>query len=139
LQQFFGKVSGGIGEPTKKSKWTRIKLGGFLLEVSMSENIERAVCIPDGLRKIYSEMDISPMELLKNYALNQMLGRIHKYEAENKFFEDKYGCNLETFKGRLESMEEQENFTWDDDLMDWEFAAFNLKHWEAKTREILTG
>ncbi len=43
--------------------------------------------IPDELMDIYQEMEISPVGLLKNYALNIVCGKIHKYEIENICFE----------------------------------------------------
>lgn len=102
----------------------------------MPANLENNVHIPDRIRRIYTEIGVSPIMLLKNYALNQIHGRIQKYEAENEFFKRKYGSDFETFKGRVESMENDENFDWEDDLMDWEFAATNLRYWQKKVHEI---
>ncbi len=42
--------------------------------------------IPDELMDIYQEMEISPVGLLKNCALNVVCGKIHKYEIENICF-----------------------------------------------------
>ena len=33
-------------------------------------------------------------------------------------------------------MEHEENFEWEDDLMDWEFAVENLTLWRKRLREI---
>lgn len=68
-----------------------------------------------------------PLMLLKNYALTQIYTHIQKFEAENRYFEHKYGYPFEAFRAKVEGMENVENFEWEDDLLDWEFAATNLE------------
>lgn len=92
--------------------------------------------IPNKLKDIYREMEVSPMGLLKNYALTLIHGKIHKYEVENMHFEKKYGCTFEEFRHKVEGMRNEENFEWDDDLMDWEFAVENIKYWQKKAQEL---
>ncbi|PIQ94176.1 MAG: hypothetical protein COY75_03815 [Nitrospirae bacterium CG_4_10_14_0_8_um_filter_41_23] len=92
--------------------------------------------IPDKLKNIYREMEISPAGLLKNYALNLVYGKIQKCEAENIFFEKKYGCTLREFKQKIKKMKNEENFEWEDDLMDWEFAVENVRYWQKKAQEL---
>ncbi len=92
--------------------------------------------IPDSLADIYRDMAISPLILLRNYALNHVHTMIHKYEAENIRFEKKYGCLFHEFKSKVDGMENDENFEWEDDLMDWEFAAENLSLWRKKLEKI---
>ena len=104
--------------------------------MKMSTDIKEKFEISDMLRNIYMEMEVSPIGLLKNYALNLILNKINKYEAENAFFEKKYGCKYEEFKHKVESMEKEENFEWEDDLMDWEFAFENFRYWQNKAHEI---
>jgi hypothetical protein len=99
---------------------------------TIKENFE----ISGLLKSIYNEMEISPVGILKNYALNLVYSRIHKYEAENLHFEKKYSCKFAEFKQKIESMENEENFEWEDDLMDWEFVVENLKHWQKKVQEL---
>ena len=106
------------------------------LESTMSVNTEETLCIPVTLGKVYQEMNLSPVELLRNYALNQIHARIHKYEAERSFFESKHKNSYEAFRDLIESMEGEENFEWEEDLMDWEFAMVNLSYWQGKAREI---
>jgi len=91
-----------------------------------------SVEIPKFLLTFYQDAAISPADLLKNYALNHIMGKIHKYEAENNFFIKKYSCSFKEFKDRIEHMENEENFEWEDDLMDWEFAVENLAEWKRK-------
>jgi len=98
----------------------------------MQHNIIESVEIPKFLLTFYQEAAISPADLLKNYALNHILSKIHKYEAEDNLFRKKYSCNFEEFKAEIENMEHEENFEWEDDLMDWEFAVENLAVWKRK-------
>jgi hypothetical protein len=98
----------------------------------MQHNIIESVEIPKFLLTFYQEAAISPADLLRNYALNHILSKIHKYEAEDNHFRKKYSCNFEDFKIKVESMQDEENFEWEDDLMDWEFAVENLAVWKRK-------
>lgn len=102
----------------------------------MSTHLKEKFKIPDTIENIYREMEISPVGLLKNYALNLVYGKIHKYEAESRYFEKKYVCTFEEFKHKVDSMQDEEKFEWEDDLMDWEFAAENLTYWQKRAREI---
>ncbi len=101
----------------------------------MQTNLVESLEIPKFLLTFYQEAAISPADLLKNYAMNHILSKIHKYEAENNLFKKKYSCNFKEFKDRIEHMENEENFEWEDDLMDWEFAVKNLALWKRK-REL---
>ncbi len=92
--------------------------------------------IPDKLKDIYRKIEVSPVGILRNYALNLIHSKIQKYEAESAFYEKKHGCKLEKFRVRVEDLKEQENFEWEDDLKDWEFASINLKYWQEKLLEI---
>lgn len=92
--------------------------------------------IPDELMDIYQEMEISPVGLLKNYALNIVCGKIHKYEIENICFEKKYGQSLEEFQRKIDIVENEESFEWEDDLKDWEFAIENIKYWKKRAKEL---
>jgi len=44
----------------------------------MSSGIKEKLEIPDMLRNIYTETEVSPVGLLKNYALNLILNKINK-------------------------------------------------------------
>jgi hypothetical protein len=92
--------------------------------------------IPTSLANLYQEMAVSPIMLLKNYALTHIYTMIQKYEVENTYFEKKYGCTFQEFKTKVERMENEENFEWEDDLMDWEFAVENLVVWKHKAEEV---
>lgn len=92
--------------------------------------------IPELLKGIYREMEISPIGLLKNYALNLICSKIHKYEAEDMHLNKKYNCSFEEFNRKIGHMKDKENFEWEDDLLDWEFAIENLEYWKRKAKEI---
>jgi len=93
--------------------------------------------IPEKLRSLYKIMEVSPVGILKNYAMNLIYGKISKYEVENRTFEKKYRCSFEEFKKKIEYVEE-ENFEWEDDFMDWRFASENLLYWKKQMDEIIS-
>ena len=93
----------------------------------MASIVRQSLDIPVTLANLYQELAISPVILLKNYALTQIYTLLQKYDVENRTFEDKYGCGFAEFKAKIDSMENDENFEWEDDLMDWEFAVENMK------------
>jgi len=98
----------------------------------MQHNLIESIEIPKFLFAFYQDAAISPTELLRNYALNHILSKIHKYEAEDNYFRKKYSCKFREFKAEIETMENEENFEREDDLMDWEFAVENLAVWKRK-------
>ncbi|GEM_PF-614002 len=98
----------------------------------MQHNIVEFIEIPEFLLNIYQEMAVSPSDLLKNYALNHILSKIHKYEAEDNHFKKKYSCSFKEFKIEIENIKNEENFEQEDDLTDWEFAVENLAVWKGK-------
>ena len=96
--------------------------------------------VPQSLLNIYKDAAIQPLGLLQNYALNLIHGKIHKYEAEDAHFRKKHSCDFQVFKTRIEAMENEENFEWEDDLMDWAFAVENLSvWWEKEQGRFCTG
>ncbi len=92
--------------------------------------------ISDTLVQLYQEMAVSPVTLLTNYALSHIHTKIQKYTAENAHFEKKHGCTFHEFKSKVDAMKDEENFEWEDDLMDWEFAVENLMLWRKRLQEI---
>ena len=102
----------------------------------MQKELYTKIEIPESLLSIYQEMEVFPVDLLKNNALNMIKKKIIKYETEDRNFRENYACNFEKFKARIEAMDNEENFEWEDDLMDWEFAVTNLKLWQRKERMV---
>ena len=102
----------------------------------MTPTQSTTMSIPETLSKLYTEMAISPLVILKEYALTHIHTTIQKLDLENRSFEQKYGCTFHEFQARLEAMENEENFSWEDDLMDWEFAKENLTLWTKRKEEL---
>jgi hypothetical protein len=102
----------------------------------MQEEMNTKIEIPESLLSIFQEMAVSPVDLLKNHALNVIKGKIVRYTAEDRSFREKYACDFDDFKARTSGMMNEENFEWEDDLMDWEFAVTNLRLWQQKERAI---
>lgn len=100
----------------------------------MAQVAYETVQIPGMLLHLYQEMAISPVNLLKNYALTQIYPQIQKYETEKRYFERKYGCQFQEFQANVAQMEQAENFEWEEDLMDWEFAIENLHLWQSRAQ-----
>ena len=84
--------------------------------------------IPEAINKFYSDMHISPENILRGYAKSTIYSKIDKYKSESNLFERKYKCAYHQFKNRVETMENEENFLWEDDLMDWQFAVDNIQY-----------
>ena len=102
----------------------------------MPTKVESSLRIPANIRKVYGELDVSPVGLLKNYALNHIQAKVQKYEAENLSYQGKHKSTFEAFKKKVRLMKNEEDFAWENDLMDWEFAVINLKYWKKKAQEL---
>lgn len=102
----------------------------------MKEQVNVSHKISPVLSQAFREMGQSYELLLKNYALDFAIAKCQKYEAEAALLENKYHCSFSEFKNRIERMENEENFEWEDDLMDWEFATENIKYWKDKIRDL---
>ncbi len=97
---------------------------------------QQSVEIPAALANLYQELAISPVMLLRNYALTQVYTMLQKYSAENTYFKNKYGCEFPEFQAKVDRMEDEECFEWEDDVMDWQFAVENITFWQQKGKEI---
>lgn len=85
--------------------------------------------ISNDLFEIYQKIGQDPQLLLKNYARDVVISKLQKYQAESAQLETKYGMPFAAFKEKVENMKDSEDFQWEDDLMDWEFAVENIKYW----------
>jgi hypothetical protein len=65
-------------------------------------------------------------------SLTVALAKISSYERECEHFRRKYGTSLDTFRDTVDSMTQNEDFTMEDDLADWEFAAQALQVWHKR-------
>lgn len=102
------------------------------MPTDLNEHLE----IPEPLLQVYQEMAISPVDLLRKYALDMIENKIRKYTAEELHYRNKYGCDLSSFQDKVAAMENEENFEWEEDLMDWEFVFKNLQIWHQKKQMI---
>ncbi len=73
---------------------------------------------------------------LKEYATLLALSKISRYEVECSLFEAKYREPLAQFQRHVQSLQDQEDFAVEDDLMDWEFADRALRWWQERLTEI---
>jgi hypothetical protein len=102
----------------------------------MAKTITKETSIPVYLNGFFHQMTLSPLDILKSYAINHTLGKIQKYGTEGQLFAAKYHCSFDQFKKRLNTMKDKENFEWEDDFLDWEFSVENLKTWKKKLLEL---
>ncbi len=102
----------------------------------MQKELYTKIDIPKPLLNIYQEMAMFPVDLLKNHALNMIRNKITQYKTEDMVFRKKYSCDFDKFKARIRAMDNEENFEWEDDLMDWEFAVTNQQLWRRKERIV---
>ena len=97
---------------------------------------QKQIEIPDTLLQIFSEISSSPITILKNHALHQICSKLQKYELEDSLFQKKYKCQYNEFNNTINRMQNEENFQWEDDLMDWQFAHENLIFWKQKLNTL---
>jgi hypothetical protein len=86
--------------------------------------------IPEQLSAIYEKMEVSPLVVLNNYAKAHIQSKIQKYEAENSLLVNKYGLSFEEFRFKIEKETNVENFSVEEDLLDWQFIIENLRYWK---------
>ena len=73
---------------------------------------------------------------VKNQALLMLLAKTDKYEIEIKNFEKKYRMDFETFKNRISDIKGKEEFTEEDDYLDWRFAYEALNELRKRKQEL---
>ncbi len=83
------------------------------------------------LLELYEEMGLSPEEPLRAYISQYIKKKIQRYENELRFYERKYNATLEEMK-RCHG----DDFDFEDELMDWEFALESLRFWKEKLKKI---
>lgn len=74
----------------------------------------------------------TPEEAAWEMSLTVALAKMSQYERECARFQHKYNESLPSFKARVENMIGQEDFAWEDDLADWEFAEQALALWKGR-------
>ncbi len=74
-------------------------------------------------------------EALKEQALLLILSKINRYRTECSYYEKKYGMTFEKFAVMVQEIGE-ENFEYEDDLLDWRFARETLEDLMCQKKEI---
>jgi hypothetical protein len=73
--------------------------------------------------------------VFREHMILQAFSKISRYQAECRLFEKKYGAPLDNVK-QSKQHEGMEDFTLEDDLLDWEYAQTALMWWQAQLREF---
>ena len=74
--------------------------------------------------------------ILREHAILTIMTKLSRYEAECALYEKKYDASLESFLSKLEQKLNSENFTEEDDLLDWEYADSARNWWHMKMKDI---
>jgi len=74
--------------------------------------------------------------VLREHLILTGMAKLSRYEAECALLEKKYGESLVSFKKRIKERQEHEDFTEEDDLMDWEYADAALKWWLSQLEDL---
>jgi hypothetical protein len=83
------------------------------LDIKFTESTE-AIVTQFGFKDLRS--------FVKDQALLLLMAKIEKYDAENRIFEAKYNMSYKTFHKKIEALQNEENFSHEDDYLDWRFA-----------------
>ncbi len=78
----------------------------------------------------------SEAAIVREHLLLIALSKRSRYEAECALFEKKYGQPLEGFQQGVRTKCGEEDFTQEDDLLDWVFVDAALKWWQAQVEEL---
>jgi len=73
---------------------------------------------------------------VKSHVILMMMGKIEKYETENRYFEKKYSLKFHEFREKMEDSENIEDFLKEDDYLDWRFAIENIKSLKKQKMEL---
>ena len=74
--------------------------------------------------------------ILREHAILTIMTKLSRYEAECALYEKKYDASLKSFLRKLEQKLNSENFTEEDDLLDWEYADSARNWWHMKMKDI---
>jgi hypothetical protein len=73
--------------------------------------------------------------VLREHIVMTGLAKLSRYEAQCVSFENKYKETLESFRKHMQQ-EGKEDFSMEDDLMDWEYADAAFQWWKAQLKDI---
>lgn len=75
-------------------------------------------------------------ELLQGWALMASMAKLEQFEGECEFFRNKYRLPFEEFERTVHAGNGQENFEYEQDLEDWEFAMPAREWWRSRVEEL---
>lgn len=124
----------------------------FSLQLKASINYfcqERTVGMTVQVKEIYSKVyealneDID--DVLRHHAIEQLEQRILEASQNIQHWEEKYGCDYETFTYRTATDEayvrqlnaKVEAQMWEGDLISWEFEMRELETWQSHLQQLL--
>jgi hypothetical protein len=64
------------------------------------------------------------------------MSRLEQYQGECDFFRNKYRLSFEEFECIVHTGNGQENFEYEQDLEDWEFAIHAREWWRSRVEEL---
>ncbi|HEX9974346.1 MAG TPA: hypothetical protein VGD14_19915 [bacterium] len=79
---------------------------------------------------------VNKEEFVKEISLLIALSKRDKYQLECKKFEQKYQTKFDNFENVLHSQKNQEDYSKESDLDDWEFAISSRNWWEQKLSDL---
>ena len=79
---------------------------------------------------------VNKEEFVKEISLLIALSKRDKYQLECKKFEQKYQTKFDNFENVLHSQKNQEDYSKESDLDDWEFAISSRNWWEQKLLDL---
>ena len=88
------------------------------------------------VKEILDQESQSEEIILKEHLTLKGLAKISHFEAKCSLFEDKYEKSFELFQNELRELSGKEDFSKEDDLLDWEFAHNSLNWWRDRIMEL---
>ena len=80
---------------------------------------------------------INQDELVKEMSLLIALSKRDKYQLECQKFEQKHQTDFDNFENVLQSQKNQEDYSKESGLDDWEFAISSRNWWEKRIEELI--
>ncbi|NBC84473.1 MAG: hypothetical protein GVY19_13990 [Bacteroidetes bacterium] len=92
--------------------------------------------IDDNIAEILGKENLNPGNILKEYLMMDLLSKREKYDQQVQKMELKYKNSFENTEQEVHSKKNSEDFTIEDDLMEWEFAVESLKKIDAYLQKV---
>ena len=73
---------------------------------------------------------------VKNQTLLILMAKIEKFEVESRQFEVKYDMPFKKFQIKIEKLQSDENFSEEDDYLDWRFVTESINRLVKQKQEL---